>query len=212
MHSLTSVTIPSSVTNIANNALEYCASLNTITVDPLNSVYSSMDGVLFDKSQTTLIHCSEGKVRNLYDSKQRHQHRGLGVRILFRSDQRYNPQQRHQHRRHGFYCSGLTSVTIGNGVSSIGGLAFNLCNLTSVTIPDSVTSIGGVAFESCGSLINVTIANGVTSIGDSAFDNCTGLTSVTIPDSVTSIGDWAFSSCSSLTSVTIPDSVTSIGG
>ena len=40
-------------------------------------------------------------------------------------------------------CTGLTSITIPNSVTSIGGYAFYSCSsLTSVTIPDSVTSIG----------------------------------------------------------------------
>ena len=83
---------------------------------------------------------------------------------------------------HAFYgCSGLTSVTIGNSVTSIGDYAFCYCTgLTSVTIPDSVTSIGY-----------------------DAFYGCTGLTSVTIPDSVTSIGGYAFNRCRGLTSITV---------
>ncbi len=110
------------------------------------------------------------------------------------------------------YCSGLTSVTIGNSVTSIGDCAFDGCSgLTSVTIPDSVTSIGIGAFRNCTGLTSVTIGNSVTSIEDNAFAYCSGLTSVTIPNSVTSIGSYAFLSCSGLTSVTIGNSVTSIG-
>ena len=109
-------------------------------------------------------------------------------------------------------CSMLTSVTIGNSVTSIGERAFEDCTgLTSVTIPDSVTSIGSSAFAGCTGLTSVAIPDSVKSIGSSAFYNCTGLTSVTIPDSVTSIGSYAFEDCTGLTSVTIPDSVESIG-
>ena len=106
----------------------------------------------------------------------------------------------------------LTSVTIPEGVTSIGDSAFCGCrSLTSVTLPESVTSIGNYAFEGCSSLTSVTIPEGVTSIGSSAFIDCQSLTSVTIPESVTSIGSSAFSSCVSLTSVTLPQGVTSIG-
>ena len=83
--------------------------------------------------------------------------------------------------------------------------------MTSLTIGNSVTSIGYGAFGNCSGLTSVTIPNSVTSIGDGAFEHCTGLTSVTIPNSVTSIGYWAFCDCSGLTSVIIPNSVTSIG-
>jgi hypothetical protein len=53
---LTSVTIPYSVTDIGGVAFRYCTSLSAITVNAFNSVYSSVDGVLFNKSQTVLIH------------------------------------------------------------------------------------------------------------------------------------------------------------
>ena len=99
-------------------------------------------------------------------------------------------------------CSGLTSVDIPDGVTSIGNGAFEICHsLTSITIPDSVTSIGNSAFDSCDSLTSVTIPDSVTSIGDSAFEFCYSLNSITIPDSVTSIGNGAFYRCTGLTSV-----------
>ena len=109
-------------------------------------------------------------------------------------------------------CSGLTSLTIPSGVTSIGAGAFYGCSgLTSLTIPSCVTSIGGMAFEYCSGLTSLTIPSGITSIGESAFAGCSGLTSLTLPSSVTSISDGAFSGCSGLTSLTIPSSVTSIG-
>ena len=109
-------------------------------------------------------------------------------------------------------CTGLTSVTIPNSVTTIGSSAFAGCTgLTSVTIPNSVTTIGEHAFEGCAGLTSVTIPNSVTSIGSGAFRDCSGLTSVTIPNSVTTIGEYAFCYCSGLTSVTIGNSVTTIG-
>ena len=108
-------------------------------------------------------------------------------------------------------CSGLTSVTIPDGVTSIGCDAFSSCSrLTSVTIGNGVTSIGRSAFIGCSSLTSINIPNSVTFIGDYAFSHCSSMTSVTIPDSITFIGIGVFTNCSSLTSVTIPDGVTSI--
>ena len=109
-------------------------------------------------------------------------------------------------------CSGLTSLTLSSGVTAIGKEAFYGCSgLTSLTIPSSVTEIGELAFEGCSGLTSMTIPSSVTSIGWGAFAECTGLTSLTIPSSVTSIGWSAFSGCSGLTSLTIPSCVTWIG-
>ena len=126
---------------------------------------------------------------------------------------------------------GIKTVTIGDGITSIGDYAFYSCRgLTELTLPNSVTSIGN--------------PNSVTSIGNSAFGGCSGLEKITvdggnkrydsrdncnsiietgtntlivgcknsvIPNSVTSIGDGAFRGCSGLTELILPNSVTSIG-
>lgn len=87
----------------------------------------------------------------------------------------------------------ITSVVIGSGVTSIGGLAFDSCkSLTSVKLPDTLKSIGTYSFSSCTSLKSITIPDGVTNIGSSAFAGCKSLAEIEIPPSVTYIGDIAF--------------------
>ena len=109
------------------------------------------------------------------------------------------------------YHAYIKTVSLPDGLTSIGFCAFYGYSLTSVSIPNSVTSIGGSAFAGCSGLTSVTIGNSVTTIGSYAFSGCSGLTSVTIPNSVTSIGYSAFQYCSGLTSIDIPNGVTSIG-
>lgn len=71
-----------------------------------------------------------------------------------------------------------------------------------VTISEGVTSIGSNAFSGCNGLTSITIPNTVTSIGDDAFYNCSGLSSITIPNSVTSIGADSFYGCKGLKDIT----------
>jgi hypothetical protein len=92
----------------------------------------------------------------------------------------------------------MTSVAIGDNVTTIGDQAFEYCtHLASVAIPVTVTSIGNDAFYNCDRLASATIGNGVTNIGNDAFA-VTSLASVTIPNSVTTIGSNAFYYCQSL--------------
>ena len=101
--------------------------------------------------------------------------------------------------------SEITSITIENGVTNIGDMAFRQCSgITSIEIPSSVTSIGYMAFFECNSLRSIDIPYGVTNIGDYAFAYCSNLDDVVIPDSVTWIGSCAFYECYNLQNVVLP--------
>lgn len=101
-------------------------------------------------------------------------------------------------------CINLTSVNIGNNVTSIGRRAFENCtSLVSAIIGNGVTAIGGSAFSGCKVLSSVTIGNSVTIFWNFAFEKCSSLKTIIIPNSVERIGVGAFSGCSSLTTVTL---------
>ena len=106
-------------------------------------------------------------------------------------------------------CPNLTTVELGNDVTSVGDNAFSKCTaLTSINIGDRVTSIGTSAFNGCTALTNANIGSGA--IGESAFNGCTSLTNVTLGNGVTSIGRNAFLKCTELTSMDIGSSVKTI--
>lgn len=177
--SLTSVTIPNSITNIGEGAFEDCDSLTAITVDLGNPIYISVAGVLFNTNRTTLIQYPAGNAATSYTIPN-------GVTNIMAD---------------AFEDSTPTSITIPNSITNIGAEAFQYCSLTNITIPNSVTSIGADAFVDCVDLASVTIGTNVANIEAEAFIDC-DLTSVTIPNSVTNIGYGAFA-CYSLNTITL---------
>lgn len=110
------------------------------------------------------------------------------------------------------YRSGITSVEVASGVTSIGNYAFyNLRELTSVSLPEGLLEIGFRAFENADALAELTLPATVNTIGDNAFHGCTALESVNIPQGVSSILTGTFYGCSALKSVVLPDGMTAIG-
>ena len=108
-------------------------------------------------------------------------------------------------------CSGLTSLNLPAGITSIGENAFSGCSgLTSLNLPAGITSIGDWTFQGCSGLTSLTLPASITSIGENAFYGCSGLTSLNLPAGITEIGSWAFEGCSGLTSLTLPAGITEI--
>jgi hypothetical protein len=136
----------------------------------------------------------------------------------------------------GFANSAVTSVTIPNGVTTIGRWAFNGCTgLRSVTIPSSVGDIAenmlkynmfidyAGSFAGCPSLRNISVDplnQDYTSLDGVLFDKTMAELMVfprgkaggyAVPSGVTIIDIGAFANCIELISVTFPDSVMSMG-
>lgn len=97
------------------------------------------------------------------------------------------------------------------GLTTLEDNVFYLCTkLASVTLPTTITSIGQSAFSGCKLLKNVFLHEGITSIGQYAFNTCEKLISITLPQSLTTIGNFAFME-SGLRGIYIPAGVTSLG-
>ena len=173
---LGNVTIPGSVVSIGGFAFSYCGGLTNVTI---KDGVRSIGDFAFNWCSGLIAVAIPGSVTNVGDG-------------IFAS------------------CGSLANVLMVNAVTSIGQSEFAYCEgLTNVTIPAGLTSIGSFAFYECLSLGSVTIPSSVISIGDSAFAY-SGLNSVAISGGLTSIGDDAFSSCYNLVSLKIPYSVTNI--
>lgn len=211
------VNIPAAVTSIDKNAFIGCDSVASYSVASGNTVYSSVNGVLYGPYEAgkvtakSLIQYPNAKTQTSYTV-------ASGTKII--SDYAFGDN------------AYLTKVTLPSGLEKIDNFAFYNCKkLADVTIPSSVTEIGSQAFGRCESLKSITIpanvetfesafymsglesvviANGVETIGTKAFENCTSLKSVTIPASVKTIDIGAFYGCTALESLSVPATVTTI--
>ena len=183
---LASITIPSSVTSIGECAFGDCPLLASISVDAGNTVYDSRNNcnAIIETATNTLISgCSNTVIPSTVTA--------IGDYAFY-------------------YCENLSSVTLPNGLKTIGYCAFEYCAFTSINLPSSLESIDDYAFYECNELASIIIPGKVTSIGDGTFEYCENLVSVTLPNGLKSIGDDAFGYCEKLVSITLPDGLESI--
>ncbi len=238
--SLTSLTLPSSVTSIGGHAFEKCSGLTSLTLpSSVTSIgefafryCSGLTSLTIPSGVTTIDYYAFADCRGLTSLTLPSSVTSIGGYAFA-------------------WCSGLTSLTLPSSVTSIGDYAFAWCSgLTSLTLPSSVTSIGGHAFAWCSGLTSLTLPSSVTEIDWSTFERCNNLkecnclldsdletclayshddwtkipvdeikyyhngqelTKLEIPSGVDKIGSYSFYKGVNLTSLTLPSSVTSIG-
>lgn len=191
---LTSITIPASVVTIEEDAFLICSNLESFTVDPGSTRYSSDGGVLFNKSGDTLVCYPPGKKDATY--------------VL--------PDGVDEISYHAFInCMKLKEFIASKELTTIGDYAFTSCeNLERVTLPASTSSgemvIGPSAFRNCIRLHTINIPQGTTKISGGVFANTSSLKNLVLPETVTLIAERAFVD-SGLKTISLSDSITSIG-
>lgn len=210
--SLSNLVFSSSLTTLGKQMFLGCRNLQTIEVDPANSLFCDIDGVLFSKDGSALLAYPPGR---------------SGFYAV--------PDGVERIAENAFQdCDALTSLELAPGVTDVAREVFKDCaNLVSIHMPGSTESLGrdvfdsipnlqeinigssGGAFSSVGGILfsadgtelirfpegrpgRYAVPTGTESIAWHAFYKCTGLTSVSIPDGMTTLGNNAFSSSSSL--------------
>ncbi|MBQ7500421.1 MAG: leucine-rich repeat domain-containing protein [Clostridia bacterium] len=231
--SIRSVVISNGVTRIGENAFAFCnnisavgisdtvveigggafgsgASLASINVSAGNTVFCSDDGVLFNKTHTSLITYPGAKSSTYYEVPEG----TVSIEANAFGSVKYLknlvlPSTLHVIADNTFgNCASLETVDFRGSVESIGEFAFRDCSaLVSIDLSDSVLSIGRYAFYNCSSLVSADLGTSLGSLGNSCFGGCVSLQSIVIPEGITELGNSMFYGCTSLKSVYLPDSL-----
>ena len=206
---LTSVTIPHSVTSIGEGAFAGCTKLTSITIP---SSVQSIGPEAFNGCSSLIDVYYEGTVAQ------------WGNIQISEGNEPLSNAMRHYLLGSGTWgdniiwtldSDGLLSISGSGDVASFSGSSAEAWrqykdNIVQVVIESGVGSIGSYAFSACSNLTGITIPQSVTGIGAHAFRGCSNLTEVTLPDNVTFIGMFAFEGCSNMTGIELGTGLTSI--
>lgn len=152
-----------------------------INISANNTVYTSVDGILYSKDKTILEKFPCGRTGTFRIPE--------GV----------------THVR-GFANCKIEDVVIPESVTIVEN--FSGCkNLTELQIPDSVTDLRSSSFANCTNLEKVKLPSKIEIIGLWSFSGCSKLKEVAFPEKLEKIENGAFEDCVSLTEITFPETL-----
>lgn len=221
---LISVNIPRNVSFIDKLAFNRCYKLVSINVDSENRWYASIDGMLCDKKQETLIYypAAGKKIINIPNTVKEINEYAFPTSIY---QEKLNIPSETVTIPYGIFkfLSGLSFIDVDVNsacFTSIDGVLYDksVSELIAcprlkdeITIPDGIQTISPFAFYSCQNLRVINMPNSITMLGEAGFWGCNSLTDINFSDNITFIDDNAFWECTSLTSMLLPKSIAGIG-
>lgn len=221
---LISVNIPRNVSFIDKLAFNRCYKLVSINVDSENRWYASIDGMLCDKKQETLIYypAAGKKIINIPNTVKEINEYAFFLSIY---QEKLNIPSETVTIPYGIFkfLSGLSFIDVDVNsacFTSIDGVLYDksVSELIAcprlkdeITIPDGIQTISPFAFYSCQNLRVINMPNSITMLGEAGFWGCNSLTDINFSDNITFIDDNAFWECTSLTSMLLPKSIAGIG-
>ncbi len=197
---ITSVTVPDSVTVIDSAAFRDCVNLADVTLpESLEKVGSSLlSGTAYEAANMSegMLYCGNYLLdADTYEIPENVTVKE-GTTLIA-----YNV----------FFGADISSVNLPSSLKIIGDSAFGSCEfLTSVEIPNGVEVIDSHAFSYCENLESISIPDSVTSLGLGVFSECLSLKSLDVPASVTELPAFMINGCPEITEFEIKDTVTTI--
>ena len=220
--SVTSVTLPNTITQIYDNTFVGCSSLEEVNIpssvvkigDYVFEGCSSLREVFISSSVTSI---GSGIFSGCTALEE--------ITMPFFTIEEYRYPDRDYKSFSAFFESRSEYMKVTEGMTinlscseddldrySFDGYGyFEDCMATEINLTGNLRVIGDSTFEGCTNLVRVTMPTSVTEISGPAFSGCTALKSVTMPANLSSMGGSAFSGCTALEEIALPDGVQTIG-
>lgn len=209
--SITEITIPSSVKEIANYAFESCTKLTTCTIEGNGLETIEHEAFTGASALKTINIPSSVKEIGFYAFNKFDDASSLQYNIKDGGKYLGNTENPY-YAFIGLEDNSATSFSLNESTVLMAGQCLrDAKNIASFTIPNTVKYIGSDAFFQMTSLTSIVVPSTVETMGEGLFDSCKALTSVTLNNSPVELGDAFVANCDQLATFTIPSSVKKIG-
>ncbi len=197
---LTRVTLGKSIENINTTAFIGCDRLTNIEVNSGNKSFTSEDGILYSKDKSMIARFPQGKNAVHIDIPESINMIGDGAFIYCKTLEEVILPSTLKGIGEGAFseCEKLSSISLPTEINYISSYAFTSSGITSISIPDGINQLGESVFTDCKALKEVKLPNNITQIGMNMFYGCVALEQIKIPNTVEEICDFAFKDCSKL--------------